>query len=44
MLGGNDGKMLYVCTAPSSDPEICLAKHGGRIEAFEVDVARAGLP
>ena len=44
MLGGEEGKTLYICTAKGSDPEACLAERAGRIEAFSVDVARAGLP
>jgi len=44
MLGGADGKTLFVCTAKGSDPEACLAERSGRIEAFSVDVSRAGLP
>lgn len=44
VLGGAEGKTLYVCTATGSDPTDCLRDRAGRIEAFEVDVARAGLP
>lgn len=44
MLGGEEGRTLFVCTARSSDPDSCLRDRAGRIEAFEVDVARAGLP
>lgn len=43
MLGGPDRRMLFICTAPDSDPE----KTGGcrgRIEIVEVDVPGAGLP
>ena len=39
MLGGPDGKTLFICTAPDSDP----AKTGdcrGRIEMVEVEVGR----
>jgi hypothetical protein len=31
-------------TAKDSDPEACARDRAGRIETFEVDVARAGLP
>ncbi|HZC46243.1 MAG TPA: SMP-30/gluconolactonase/LRE family protein [Candidatus Acidoferrum sp.] len=44
MLGGADGKTLFVATAPDSDPEKCRATRGGRIEIAEVEVPRAGLP
>lgn len=44
MLGGDEGQTLFVCTARDSDPDTCLQDRAGRIEAFEVDVARAGLP
>ncbi len=44
MLGGYSGQTLYVCTAPSSDPEECLLQKAGRIEAFDVEHPRAGLP
>jgi sugar lactone lactonase YvrE len=44
MLGGADGKTLYIATAGSSDPEKCRANRDGRIEAAQVDVPRAGLP
>ena len=44
MLGGEEGRTLFVCTAESSDPQECLARRSGRIEAFEVEVPRAGLP
>jgi len=44
MLGGADGRTLFVCTAEDSDPDKCREQRSGRIEAFEVEVARAGLP
>jgi sugar lactone lactonase YvrE len=44
MLGGSDGRTLFVCTARGSDPEACKRERAGRIEAFEVQAPRAGLP
>jgi sugar lactone lactonase YvrE len=44
MLGGGDGRTLFVCTAGSSDPTECIENRDGRIEAFPVDFGRAGLP
>jgi sugar lactone lactonase YvrE len=44
MLGGPDGRTLFVATAPNSDPEKCRAARGGRIETTQVEVPRAGLP
>lgn len=44
MLGGAAGRTLFVCTARSSDPAECRVERSGRIEAFEVDAPRAGLP
>jgi len=44
MVGGPDGRTLFVATAPNSDPEKCRASRGGRIETTQVEVPRAGLP
>ena len=44
MLGGPDGRTLFVATAPGSDPEKCRADRRGRIETTHVEVPRAGLP
>jgi len=44
MLGGDDRRTLYMCTAGSSDPKETLALRSGRIESIEVDVPGAGLP
>ena len=44
MLGGPEGATLFVCTAKDSKAEACLAERTGRIETFEVEVPRAGLP
>jgi sugar lactone lactonase YvrE len=44
MLGGADGRTLFVCTAGSSDPAQCIENRDGRIEAFRVEYGRAGLP
>ncbi len=44
MLGGPDGRTLFVCTALESEPESCRRHMAGRIEAVDVDVAGAGLP
>jgi sugar lactone lactonase YvrE len=44
MLGGADRRTLFVCTAPTHEPEKTLAAHEGRIEAVEVDVPGAGWP
>jgi sugar lactone lactonase YvrE len=44
MLGGNDRRTLYICTAASSDPKETPGLRSGRIEAIQVDVPGAGLP
>lgn len=44
MLGGDDGRTLFVCTALDSEPEACRRHLAGRIESTTVDVAHAGLP
>jgi len=44
MLGGLDGRTLFLCTAESDIPEKLRAKASGAIEAVQVDVPGAGLP
>jgi sugar lactone lactonase YvrE len=44
MLGGPDGRTLFIATAPNSDPEKCRATRGGKIETTQVEVPHAGLP
>lgn len=44
MLGGDDGRTLFVCTAAESDPARCRAQATGRIEVVRVDAPHAGLP
>lgn len=44
MLGGSDGRTLYILTAPSSDPEICAREAGGKVEFCPAPAARAGCP
>jgi len=44
MLGGDDGRTLFICTAEDSDPDLCRAKPTGRIETASVEVPGAGLP
>ncbi len=44
MLGGADGRTLYVCTAEDSDPALTAKSRSGRIETLRFDVPRAGLP
>lgn len=44
MLGGEDGTSLFMLTAPSSSPDECRAKRGGKVEVTEVSYAGAGLP
>lgn len=43
MLGGEDGRTLFVCTAPSSGDD-AESSRDGRIESVRVDVPHAGLP
>jgi sugar lactone lactonase YvrE len=44
MLGGDDRRTLYMCTAASSDPKETLGLRSGRIEAIPVYVPGAGIP
>jgi sugar lactone lactonase YvrE len=44
VLGGDDRRTLYLCTAPTHVAEQTLAAHEGRIEAVTVDVPGAGIP
>jgi sugar lactone lactonase YvrE len=44
MLGGDDRRTLYICTASTHVPDNCRTKRDGRIESVEVDVPGAGLP
>ncbi|MBX3610592.1 MAG: SMP-30/gluconolactonase/LRE family protein [Hydrogenophaga sp.] len=43
MLGGHDGRTLFVCTAPGIGP-VQGARREGRIQTLRVDVPHAGLP
>ncbi len=44
MLGGDDGRTLFVCTAGSAIPDEVRAMPGGKIETVAVEVPGAGLP
>jgi sugar lactone lactonase YvrE len=44
MLGGADGRTLYVLTCSGSDPDDTAAQRTGKIEVCQVDVPHAGLP
>jgi len=44
MLGGEDGRTLFVCTADSADPEVTATSRTASIEAVTVSVPHAGLP
>jgi hypothetical protein len=44
MLGGDDGKTLFMLTAASSDHSAAAAAQTGKLVVAEVDAPRAGLP
>jgi sugar lactone lactonase YvrE len=44
MLGGEDRRTLYVCTAETDDPREAARRRSGRIEQVRVGVPGAGLP
>jgi len=44
MLGGTDGRTLFILTAGSSDPATCRRKRSGRIEICQAPYAHAGRP
>jgi sugar lactone lactonase YvrE len=44
MLGGDDGKTLFMMTAPSSVAEIVAASRQGQIMTKPVTTPRAGRP
>lgn len=44
MLGGDDGKTLFACTAPTFQEEEVVANHRGSIVMTKVEIGHAGLP
>jgi sugar lactone lactonase YvrE len=44
MLGGRDGKTLFILTARDSDPDRCRESRSGRVETVTAPFARAGFP
>ena len=44
MLGGKEGKTLFVCTAKTSTPEQASVEKTGKIYSIEVEYSRAGCP
>jgi sugar lactone lactonase YvrE len=44
MLGGEDGRTLFVCAAPTFDETEAAARHRSAILATRVQVPHAGLP
>jgi sugar lactone lactonase YvrE len=44
ILGGNDRRDLYVCTAGTLDPNRTLEERSGAIELCRVDIPGAGFP
>ncbi|MBE8220307.1 MAG: SMP-30/gluconolactonase/LRE family protein, partial [Alphaproteobacteria bacterium] len=44
MLGGGDGKTLFICAAPDSNPRKLAGTREGQILAVKVDVPHSGRP
>lgn len=44
MLGGDDGKTLFICTAGSSSADECRQNRDGKIESVRVQHKGVGLP
>jgi sugar lactone lactonase YvrE len=44
MLGGDNGRQLFILTAPSSVPKDCQQARAGKIVYTEVEHARVGCP
>jgi sugar lactone lactonase YvrE len=44
MLGGEEGRTLFILTSEPPDPFAGRPFHGGCIDAIDVDIPRAGLP
>jgi sugar lactone lactonase YvrE len=44
MLGGIDGKRLFILTSGSSEPDVCRTKRSAQVEYVDVAVAHAGQP
>jgi len=44
MLGGEDRRTLYICTADTFPPDSDEPTRDGRIECVRVEVPGAGLP
>ena len=44
MLGGEDGKRLFILTAPNSSPEDCKSARAGKVVYQDVAHGRAGTP
>jgi sugar lactone lactonase YvrE len=44
MLGGEDGRTLFMLTAPSSDAHTAAAAAKGKLVTAQVDIPHAGLP
>lgn len=44
MLGDDDRRTLYICAAPTFDPDETIVARNGAIESVRVDVPGAGLP
>ena len=44
MLGGDDGRTLFMLTAASADHKAAAASQTGQILVAQVDSARAGRP
>jgi sugar lactone lactonase YvrE len=44
MLGGDDGRTLFVCAAPDFDPAARAATHESRLLTVRVDVPHSGRP
>jgi sugar lactone lactonase YvrE len=44
MLGGPDGRSLFVCSTPTHDRDEALERRAGRVDMVTVEVPRSGLP
>jgi hypothetical protein len=44
MLGGEDGRTLFMLTAPSSVADVVSKSRQGRIEVVRVETPHAGRP